>query len=369
MSRFEFSLAGPGDDAQLRERLAGDWIEGAAAISLRREPSYFGACRLQGDPVQVIVGRDRADGRIVVMGSRCVSTSFVNGRPERTAYLADLRIHPAYRNGTLLSRTYRFLRTLHEADPLSCYVLIYDDNAAALNSLVSGRAGLPVHLPRGRLVAPALHLTKRRPQLTVSGVELRRARADELPELVRFLNQQRAGYLWAPVLSVDDFSPGGRCDSLQAQDFFVALRQGRVCATMAAWDQSSLRQAHVERYAPSTAWIRPGYNLFARLRRLPRLPAPGQALPYVYLAFIAVEDGAPALGRALLRQVYNALCGGRWLYALAALHEDDPLSAVFAEYRTTTSVVRLYEVDFDVAPGDASRRPAGARPRIEFAMT
>ncbi|MEX3816300.1 hypothetical protein AB3X96_39875 [Paraburkholderia sp. BR13439] len=258
MTRFDFSLATQADDAQLRERMAHDWIQGAAAISLRREPSYFDACRLQGDSVQVLTGRERASGRIVVMGSRCITTTFVNGRPERTAHLADLRIHPDYRSGTLLARTYRYLRTLHEADPLPCFTLIYDDNATALNSLVGGRAGLPTYLPRGRLVAPAIHLAKCRPELTVSGVELRRARPDELPAIVEFLNRHRADHLWAPVLSIDDFRPGGRCGTLQAKDFFLALRQGRVCATLATWDQSSLRQAHVERYASPTAWLRPG---------------------------------------------------------------------------------------------------------------
>lgn len=368
MSRFKFSLAAPGDDAQLRERMASDWIEGAAAISLRREPSYFAVCRLQGKQVQVITGREASSGRIVAMGSRCITTTFIDGRPERTAYLADLFIDPAYRNGTLLSRTYRFLRELHETDPLPCHTLIYNDNETALRHLTGGRAGLPLYRPCGRLLASSLHLTKRLPALTMPGVELQRADAGDLPEVIDFLNQCRLKHRWAPVLSLDDFRPDGRCGTLQPQDFFIARRHGRICATMAAWDQSDLRQTHVERYARPTAWLRHGYNLFARLRGMPRLPAPGQALPYVYLACIAAEDDDPALCRTLLRHVYNALCGGRWLYALAALHEDEPLSAVFADYRAAASAIRLYEVDFDATHGDAARPPSGASPRIEFAL-
>ena len=70
MSRFDFSLASAADDRELRERVASDWIEGHAAISLRREPSYFAACRLQGQAVQVIVGRERGTGRIALVASR-----------------------------------------------------------------------------------------------------------------------------------------------------------------------------------------------------------------------------------------------------------------------------------------------------------
>jgi hypothetical protein len=78
---------------------------------------------------------------------------------------------------------------------------------------------------------------------------------------------------------------------------------------------------------------------------------------------------APALCRALLRHVYIALCGGRWLYALAALHENDPLSAHFADHHTTSSFARLYEVEFAGSPRNASRPPASANPRVEFALT
>ena len=75
-----------------------------------------------------------------------------------------------------------------------------------------------------------------------SGVQLRRARADELPLLLCFLNQQRALRRWAPVLSPEDFLPGGRCDTLRAEDFFIALRGEAPRGCIATWDQSALRQ-------------------------------------------------------------------------------------------------------------------------------
>lgn len=368
MSRYHFSLAAPADDAQLRGRMAHDWIEGAAAISLRREPSFFASSRLLGMPVQIIVGRESATGRIVATGSRCVTASYIDGQPRRTAYLSDLRIDRDHRSGVLLSRVFRYLRTLHDAEPLPAYTLIYGDNEAALGNLVGGRAGLPFYVQRARLLARAIRLTRRRAEPGVPGIELRRARADELPALVQFINERRSRLRWAPILDTADFEPGGRCDTLRAQDFFVALRDERICATIAAWDQAPLRQAHVERYPRATQLLRTPYNLVASLCRLPRLPAIGARLPYLYLAFIAVENDDAALCAALLRHVYNALCHGPWLYALAAMHDDDPLLPVLTEYAGTTSVVKMFEVDFapaiDPASGIALQR-AG----IEFALS
>ncbi|WP_206956609.1 hypothetical protein [Trinickia acidisoli] len=349
--------------------MALDWIEGAAAISLRREPSFFESSRLLGSSVQTIVCRDTVTGRILAAFSRCITTSYIDGQPQRTAYLSDLRIDRDHRHGLLLARIHRYLRTLHDADPLHCWALIYDDNETALRNLVGGRAGLPFYLQRGRLLARAIRLTRRRAAPTLPGIELRRARAEELPEFVRFINRRRASRYLAPRLDITDFDLGRRCDTLRAEDFFVATRDGRICATMAAWDQASIRQAHVERYPRSTQLIRIPYNIAASLRRLPKLPARGEALPYLYLAFIAVEDDDTTLCAALLRHAYNALCHGQWLYALAALHDDDPLLPVFADYpATTTSVVRLFEVDFSHTP-KLAQSAYSQRACVEFALS
>lgn len=368
MSCYTFSLAHAKDDAQLRERMASDWIEGATAISLRREPSYFSASRLQGDKVQVIMGRDTLTGRVVATAARSITTVVLNGSPRRAALLSDIRVDRAHRGRGLAMQLLRALRTLDGSDPLPTYALVYDDNEPALRSLTATRAGMPQWKPFGRLTVLALRLGQRRPDLKLDSVELRRAHANELPAVVYFLNAHRAGN-WAPVLDVADFQPGGRCDTLQARDFFLAVRGGHLCAVIAAWDQSSLRQAHVERYSRPLAWMRPAYNAYAWLRGRPCLPAHGQALPYLYLAFIAVEHNDPSICAALLRYTYNRLGDGRCLYALAALNNDDPLLSIFSAYPATHSAVRLYEVDFGtrVDTTDAPSPHSGSC--VEFALT
>jgi hypothetical protein len=369
MSRYTFSIARPNDDAQLRARMAADWIEGTVTLSLRREPSYFAASRLQGE-MQTIVCREAATGDIVATLSRSVATVFLHGTPRRAALVSDVRVERAHRGRGLVQQLFGELRALHEADPLPCYTLIYEDNERALRSLASGRAGMPSLHRFSRLTTHALHLGAPRREEVPAQVELRRARADELPEILSFLAARRSASAWAPVLKLDDFQPGGRCDTLGAEDFFVAIRDGGIRATMAAWDQSPLRQVHVERYAGLIACVRPAYNLLAALRSRPPLPAPGEPLPYVYLAFIAAENDDASLCAALLGHVCNAVRGGPWIHALAVLGEGDPLLPALRGYRAVRSAVLCYEVEFggqrqEVRPAIAET----ARPHVEFALT
>ncbi|MDG0025480.1 hypothetical protein [Trinickia sp. Y13] len=366
MSGYRFSIAQPDDDAQLRARMAADWIEGAVALSLRREPSYFAASRLQG-AMQTIVCREAATDAIVATLARSVATVLLDGVPQRAALVSDLRVDRAHRGRGLVARLFGELRALHEAEPLPCYTLVYEDNEAALRSLASGRPGMPRLRRFSRLQTHALHLGARRRPPASTQAAIRRARPDELPEIVRFLATQRTGGAWAPVIGVDDFEPGGRCDTLRAEDFFLALGDdGRIRATIAAWDQAPLRQAHVERYARPIAWARPAYNAVAALRGRPLLPAPQGRLPYVYLAFIAAEHDDAALCATLLEHVRRALGGERWLHALAALDEHDPLQRAFGGYRAMRSAVLCFEILFDAERAPA---PPAGRPRVEFALT
>jgi hypothetical protein len=330
-------------------------MEGDIAISFRREPSYFAGCRIQGDSGQVVKCTDTHSGRIVGMGSRLVSSVHINGRPRRVGYLADLRAMREHRHGTLLGRGYRFLRDLHRSDPLPFYLtVIFDSNAAALQSLVGERAGLPHYGAMGRILTPAIHLDFARPALKFDGVEFDRAAPAEMRQLKDFLRQQAATRQFSPAYAEADFGADGRLAALGAGDFFVARSFSRIVACVAAWDQSALRQTHIERYSVPLRLTRPFYNLATALSPLKPLPAPGAKLPLVYLCCVAVQDNDLGLFRALLRYAYNALRTGPWHYAIAGLHEQDPLSGALADYRRIAAAGHLFVVHY---PEDGDPRP------------
>lgn len=368
MSRYEFALAQPEDDAQLRACMAGVWMEGKLAVSFRREPSYFAGCRVQGEPVQTIKCTDTTDGRIVGMGSRAIQHVHVNGVVTRLGYLADLRALPQARNGTLLARGYRFLDELHRCEPVPFYLsVIFDGNQRALRNLLGARAGLPVYTPLGRIGTPAIQFDFARAPLPIEHAVFERAGDESLSAIVEFLAQQLPLKQFSPVVTLADFAEGGRLHGLRARDFFVARRHGGIVGCIAAWDQSRFRQTHIERYSTGLALLRPLVNLASMFTPVKPLPAPGARVPHLHLCLAAVKGNDVPLFSGLLRHAYNALRTGPWHYAILGLHERDPLAAVFDDYRCISAAGQLFAVHYP-QDGDPLDLIDARVPGVEMAL-
>jgi len=77
----------------------------------------------------------------------------------------------------VLARGYRLIRELHADGRTDLYhTVIAADNARALETLASGRAGLPAYRDLGGFVSPAINLGRRKPPLAAGTSSSRRAR-------------------------------------------------------------------------------------------------------------------------------------------------------------------------------------------------
>jgi len=359
--RFQISLAGPSDDAALRQRMALDRMQGNITLSFRREPSYFLGCGVQGESSQILKCTDTRDGRVVGLGARHDTKLFINGVETRVGYLSDLRADATVRRGTLLARGYGYLRALHDANPLPLYFsVILDGNAEAIAALTSARAGLPIYKDCGRILTPAIHLDYRRPELDAAGISIRSGTAASMPLVFAFLRRELAAKQFAPCYSNHDLGTP-RLLGLQPGDFYVAYRGDEIMGCLAAWDQSGFRQTHVEGYATPLRVARPFYNMLAKVSALRPLPAPGSKVPYLYLALIAAKNNCRDTFAALLRAVYRDRRSSESQFMIAGLHERDPLSAVLEDYRRIDAGGRLFSIyypeDADFATSIDDRPP------------
>lgn len=368
MSNFQFSLATPEDDKQLRQRMAEDAMKGNISVSFRREPNYFVGCQVQGESFQILKCTEKTTGKIIALGSRLITTKFINGKPEKIGYLADLRVNLDYRKTTLLARGYRFLKQLHEANPVPLYYsVILDGNTAALKNLVGGRAGLPQYRDLGLILTPAIHLDFPKPDIKIPGVTFQRATREQLPEIIAFVNNWYSQKQFAPYYRLEDFDRP-RLLGLRAEDFYVGLTSdNRIVATAAAWNQRDFRQTHIEGYTRQLTAIRPFYNLLAKLTPLKPLPAVGAKVPYFYLALVAVENNDVDIFRGLLRWLYrDRLLTDNSHYFIAGLHEEDPLAAILKEYRRIEAAGRLFAIHYRDGE-EFSLKLDGRIPYIEMA--
>lgn len=353
-----FGLAGPSDDASLRALLRGMPMGSAIRVTFEREPSYFAASRVQG-AAQVPVARDAA-GRVVGMGLRSFAPGWRGGDAAEVGYLADLRLVPALRGGTLLARGYRFLRELHADGRCDLYAtMLVGDNAVALSTIAAGRAGLPVYRDMGRYLSPSVVLGPRPALPRLPGVRVERGSVERLGDIVRSLNAFGRAREFAPRHAPEDFLPGGRWLGLRPEDFFLALRGGTVVGTLARWDQSSFRQTRVHGYSPALEAGRRLARPFARLPLPPRLrlagrlPVPGALVPHLYAAFPSAEE--PAVLRLLLDALRADAAGGPHLYAVLGLSERDPLAPALSGVPQVAFSGRVFAVHYSEGRAAADR--------------
>jgi hypothetical protein len=359
MSRFQFELATPADDADLRHILAATPMPGRISVSFRREPSWFEAAVVDGFFRQVVACRDLDTGRIIGFGCRSIRRLFMNSVPADIGYLSSLRLLPEYRNIGLIARGYAFFRRLHEDGRTPFYLTtIAEGNETALKVLTSGRAGLPMYHPAGRYHTVAIALPRRAPRFAApQAATLRTATSDDLPPLLDLLATNGPRRQFFPCCECDDIL--ARWRGLQWDRIVLAERGGNLLGVLAGWDQHAYRQSVVHSYSGWVRWLRPLYNAWQWPRGVPGLPAPGQPLPTLTAALPLVTDDDPHVFAALLGELRRRCTGGPWSYLLLGLHESDPLLPVARRYEAACYTTYLYLVAWP--DGDAARTALDGR--------
>jgi hypothetical protein len=364
--RIVIEPANAEDDPDLRRLARENPMSGPISIAFLREPSFFTGAAIQGQSVQVNVARDTVTGRAVGVGTRALRRAFVNGQPQLVGYLSDLRLAESYRGGTVIARAYRYLRALHEDGQVKLYfTVIVEGNRTAELTIASGRAGLPNYHPMGRLVTHAVLPVRRKP--APAGVRVERGSAALWPAIVEQLNRAGATRQFGTHWSVDDLAPGSRLAGLSPEDFHVVVRDGRVIATGAAWDQRGCKQTLVVGYTGWLDLVRPLANrVWSAFGGTP-YPAPGEEMRSFHAAFLTAENDEPELASAVLHSIQESARGQGYAYFLAGLHERDPLCPAIAGFWTTPFRARVYAVTF---PEDDAAWSAldGRVPHVEAAL-
>jgi len=346
--------AEPLEDAALRE-LAGQPMGGAISLSMTAEPSFFSSLPVHGHDARVVVAEQR--GRLVAMGVIAKRRVYVNGVPAEIGFLGNLRIEPSSRNGLVLARGYERFGRMHSQELRLPFYLtsIMDGNQAALRTLTSGRAGLPLYSeigPYHTFLTPARRLpeTKRKNQEdTALGPEIGWRR------ILEFLNEWGSKRHFFPVLEENDFGgEGSLYQGLHLSDLFVVKRGGELLAIMGLWDQRPFRQICVAHYSPLMKFVRRWANALLPTSLIPKFPPPGRPIDLLYAAAVAVRESDPVIFRHLLEKViHRAWARGATLVAVG-LFPEDPLSKAFASIPHWTLRSHIFSVRW---PGEGAAAP------------
>jgi len=325
--RFVCNLATPADGQELLEVLEETVFPGNISLLYTRRPDAYQSFKQEGTDVDIVVCRDREQGRIAGVGACAFHRLFVNGAPENVGYLFGLRVRPEYRRAApILFRGYRFLHQRQQAQGAPfALTTILTENRAAQALLEQPRATLPTYTPLGVYEVYALKTHRVARPSASARLNFRQAEASDVPRLIEFLQEQGCRSQFFPMLEAEDLTEG-RISGLARHNFYLLYDAGQhILAAGALWDQRHYKQYIVQGYRGVLKLLYPLSRVFP-LFGWPALPAPGKMLAFFTLSFWAVQGYDPELFSLLLDGV--SVCARAYPFFLVGLPEQHPLRPV-----------------------------------------
>jgi GNAT superfamily N-acetyltransferase len=335
--------AEPDDNDALVRLAAACPMRGDLTMCVDRAPDFFSLVRLEGERWRV--GVAEVDGEVVGCVAASERLAYLNGATRRTAYVGDLKVHPAHRNGRIADALAEFSREAcreYGGDDMLALVTVLGGNRA-MERRVAGPRGLPALTRFATLDVHAIPLLWRRAD-TVAGLRVDVAREEDLDEM---------GALWARVAPLRQLAPVlgparlrawiADAPGLEIGDYLVARRaDGRIAGFVALWDQYYSKQLRVLDYSTRLAVTRRALNALAPIAGTPRLPAVGNVLPTLAAIHCCVPADEPSVLRALLLRAYAERRGSGYLFFTLALDQRDPLRVALRGLLAQPTVVGAY---------------------------
>lgn len=343
----EARQAGPEDNEALLELAAACPMEGDVGLCVNRRPDFFALNRLEGDrwSVGVVDGPQGSPVGCIAVTER---TAYLGGRPTRTMYVSDLKVHPQYR-GTGAADTltaYAREQCMAAGGPgwgprttgreIPTFLTILAGNRS-MERRLSGPRGLP-NLHRFATIrshSVSLLWRRRPPALDGGPIErgrIERGQAGDLEEMAdlwqRVAPQRQFAAVHDPtsLAAWIEAAPG-----LDPSCYWLARGAGGALAGFVGfWDQESFKQMTVTSYSRKLAAVRSVFNAAAPLVGATRLPPAGGPLRYLSAVHVCVPGSTPGVLRSLLVHAYNEARGDGYSFLTIGLDVRDPLTAALS---------------------------------------
>ena len=315
-----FQRATPADSADILSLFRNTPQRGRVVLNFEREPDYFRGGQVICEDPEIHIAREK-NGTLVMLYGLGWRTLYINGAPRAVRYAHDLRLAEQARGGRMILRMARYVADMIGPDDLMQTVIL-NENTDSLNSVASGRAGLPTYYPCGdietslifRIRSPANH-----------ALQLRQAGVADLPQMQQFHDQYAPSRQFYPRYEFSRVVEGHPYfHGLSLQDYWLAFHGKELVGMAALWDQKSFKQTRVIAYPAGLSGLRHLWNLWARLFGGLHLPAAGGTMRYLMLHSVLIRGNDPAVLRALLAKM-SAYAASRQAAISAGFFLDDPL--------------------------------------------
>ena len=336
------------DDAGILKLISNTPQPGRIMLNFERMPSFFLGANVTCERPDIWLAEESgSEGDILAVFNIGSRRMYFNGEARNIRYAHDLRIDPAKRGSTLLVRLFRRLREMLE-DNEWMQTVILSDNDTSLNTIGSGRAGLPTYYPCGdiessMLFAPPLFLSNR-------GLTVRPAEEKDLPAMQAFMDELAPQRQFYPVYQLQDLLTGsGYYRGLKISDYWLAWRGNELQGMAGIWDQKSFKQTRAISYTKEMAFIRHAYNLYGAIFGGVRLPPAGGLVNYRPLHSVLIRNNDPHVLAVLLRPLTKIMQNQR-AALVCGFFENDPLREAVRRFRRQTMASRHFLVSYGDNP-------------------
>jgi hypothetical protein len=335
-SRVQFDIASKADDAEIRRLLRENPMPGRISLSLEREPDYFADAELNSQSKQTIVARESS--RIVCVGCCTMRQRFVNGEPRRVGFLGGLRLDANWAGRfDILRRGYECFRELQSDARADFYFTsIAADNYRARNFLERGIRGMPRYEFIGEFVTLLIPIRGGRENIFKKSSGLPRR------ELISLLNSCNQARQFAPCWEESELIALENL-GLALSDFGFVNAHQKVAGCAAIWDQRRFKQTVIRGYPSGLAFVRPAFNLWARLTEQAQLPPIGGVLAKAFVSHLVCRDESSL--KELITDLFAAARQrGIELLTLGFAANDPRLEIIRRNFRGREYRSRLYIV-------------------------
>jgi len=325
--------AGPEDNGALLELAASCPMEGDIGLCVERQPDFFALNRIEGDrsSVGVVDGPHGSPIGCIAVAER---TAYLHGRPTRTMYVSDLKVHPHHRGSGAADALTAYARDKCLAaggEEIPTFLTILAGNRS-MERRLGGPRGLPNMVRFATIRSHAVSLLWRRRPPAPDGARVERATVDDIEEMADLWQQVAPQRQFAAVHDASSLAAWiEAAPGLDPSCYWLARgRNGALTGFVGFWDQESFKQMKITSYSPKLALVRSAFNVAAPVVGACRLPPAGGALRYLSAVHVCVPGPTPNVLRSLVVSAYNELRGQGYSFLTIGLDVRDPLSTALS---------------------------------------
>lgn len=334
-NRYTLRFADSRDNDGIRSVFESSSFAGGLGVQYLRNPAPYESFEADGAEARILVVIDNATDITCGVGGAVIRMEYLNGVPEKCAYLTGLKIRPDYqRKLPFITKAYSLL---HEAvaDCRVCYTTVLDDNTAAVSLFEKQHRNMPTYRYLGHYTTYCFHGGKR---------------------LVRLEQNNTAGFdeLMETHFRSMDLTPADyHCAGFGDQTFYCIRENDEITACCFVGNQQTFKQYKMCAYGGIYKFLS---KLPTQLIGYPAFPKASSVIDHGVVSYLYVKDCDPKLCRKFLRSVaaeagFSLLLWGGF--------ENNPLCTALEQVRAIRYGSRLYEVvweelqDSREAPGTA----------------